>query len=421
LNSQVFQSDVCIIGAGPAGAAASITLSKAGIFHFLVDSATFPRHKPCGDILTSGVLRAMNDLDPSILQELIDKKQVNPISNTHTFPPNGKPIRIDYLPLDGKENTPGCYSVSRFDYDILFLDRIAKFGFATIKQDCRISQIKEQADGIQLLTEKGETILAKLIIVATGSNNNILKQLGLSQAKSESAIGIRAHFEGVDCKINDSELYLDSSIMPGGLYITPLPAGKFNVNLVVSMDKVAAENLNLKEKFESVIQSNPVLKTKFARAKRIGNFEGSMLFLGLKQKVISGNRLMIAGDSGGLIDFFTGNGIPQAMVSGKMAAQRAIESIAAQDFSKEFLLGFENALYKKLNKNYTAEKLIFPLLHKRTFSRFVLKFLNYLSNRPHTNEMLRDLLYQKDPGKIVRNPKFLYNLLIKRVKVSPSN
>ena len=412
--SETQYTDVCIIGAGPAGAAASITLSKSGIPHFLVDSATFPRHKPCGDILTSGALRAMNDLDASILQELIENKLVSPINNTHTFPPNGKPIRIDYLPLDGKANSPGCYSVSRYDYDIIFINRIEKLGLATIKQNCRITQIEEKTDGIQLLTESGETILAKLIIVATGSNNNILKQIGLSHPKGGSAIGIRAHYENVDCKINDSELYLSPGIMPGGLYITPLPTGRFNVNLVVSMDKVAAENLNLKEKFESFIQSNPVLQSKFVNAKRIGNFEGSMLFLGLKQKVITGNRFMVVGDSGGLIDFFTGNGIPQALLSGKMAAQRAKEAIESEDFSKEFLFGFENTLYKKLNKNYTAEKFIYPLLHKKTFSKFLLKFLNYLSGRPHTNAMLRDLLYQKDPGKMVRNPNFFYKLLIKR-------
>ena len=412
LNSKTQYTDVCIIGAGPAGAAASITLSKAGIEHFLVDAAIFPRHKSCGDIFTSGALRAMNDLDPSILQELIENDQVNKIDNTHTFPPNGKPIRIDYLPLDGKANSPGCYSVSRFDYDILFLKRIENLGFATIQQDCRVIKIEEQSDGIQLLTETGETILAKLVIVATGSNNNILKQLGLSHPKGGSAIGIRAHFEGVDCKKHDSELYLDPTIMPGGLYITPLPEGKFNVNLVVSMDKVAAEKLNLKEKFESFIQNNLILRSKFSKATRLGNFEGSMLFLGLNQKKITGNRFMVVGDSGGLIDFFTGNGIPQALLSGKMAALKAIQAIENQDFSKEFLLGFEVDLYKKLNKNYTAEKYIFPLLHKKMFSGYVLKFLNYLSRRPQTNNMLRDLLYQKDPGKMVRNPKFLYKLLI---------
>jgi flavin-dependent dehydrogenase len=406
------ETDVCIVGAGPAGAAASLTLSKAGVPHILVDSASFPRHKPCGDILTSGVLRVMNELDPTILEELISRKQVSPIHNTHTYPPNGKPVKIDYLPLDRNENTPGCYSVSRYDFDILFLQRIEEQGMARIFQQCRITDFIQKENGIELKTEKGFSIRANSVILATGSNNNILKQIGISHPKKESAIGIRAHYKGIDCKRNDSELYLDSSIMPGGLYITPLPNGDYNVNLVISMDKVSMDQINLREKFESVLKNHPVLQKKFANAERIGNFEGSMLFLGMEQKVIVGNRFMVVGDSGGLIDFFSGNGIPQAMISGKMAAQRAVEAIQANDFSETFLKEFETRLYKKLNKNYTAERVIYPMLHKNWFSKRVLSFLNYLSARPHTNNMLRDLLYEKDPGKIIRNPGFLYRLLL---------
>lgn len=46
---QVF--DVAVIGGGPSGAAAAITLAKFGYGVLLVDRAVFPRDKLCGDFI----------------------------------------------------------------------------------------------------------------------------------------------------------------------------------------------------------------------------------------------------------------------------------------------------------------------------------------------------------------------------------
>ncbi len=408
------QTDVCIIGAGPAGAAASLTLSQSRISHILVDSAVFPRHKPCGDIITSGVLRAMDLLDPEILRVLKSRDLVNPVWTTHVYPPNGNPITIDFLEFDRKEGEPSCYSLSRFDMDQVILEQVQKSEYVTVYQGCRITDIDHQPDAVILTSDQGFQIMARLVIVATGSNNNILKQIGLSVPRKDSAIGIRAHFENIDFEKSETSLFLDSGIMPGGLYITPLPGNSFNVNLVVSLDKVSVENLNLREEFDKVIESNPILKQRFQNGRRIGNFEGSMLFLGVRKRVIAGNRFLVIGDSAGLIEFFSGNGIPQALLSGRMAAQKAIQAIQNSDFSKEFLSRFEDELYHKIKQNYAMGRVVYPLLHRRFFSRFVLKFLNYLSGRRQTNVLVRDLLYQKDPSKLALSPRFLYQLLIQR-------
>ena len=60
-------ADVAVVGGGPAGAAAAITLARAGRRVVLVDKATFPRDKCCGDGLTAGALRLLEDLglDPA--------------------------------------------------------------------------------------------------------------------------------------------------------------------------------------------------------------------------------------------------------------------------------------------------------------------------------------------------------------------
>src|SRR5438477_2463405 len=54
---------VLIVGAGPAGSVAATVLARAGARVRLLDRATFPRNKLCGDTLNPGALAALRRLD----------------------------------------------------------------------------------------------------------------------------------------------------------------------------------------------------------------------------------------------------------------------------------------------------------------------------------------------------------------------
>src|SRR5437763_6474094 len=58
----VLAADVCVVGGGPAGAAAAITLARVGRDVVVIDRARFPRDKCCGDGLTTGALRELEAL-----------------------------------------------------------------------------------------------------------------------------------------------------------------------------------------------------------------------------------------------------------------------------------------------------------------------------------------------------------------------
>jgi flavin-dependent dehydrogenase len=63
------ECDVIVVGAGPAGAIAGLVLARAGARVRIVDRATFPRDKLCGDTVNPGTLAVLRRLG---LSKLID-------------------------------------------------------------------------------------------------------------------------------------------------------------------------------------------------------------------------------------------------------------------------------------------------------------------------------------------------------------
>ena len=60
--SKVISTKVCIVGGGPAGAVASLFLSKYGVAHVLVDRQVFPRDKVCGESFSGMVFHVLREL-----------------------------------------------------------------------------------------------------------------------------------------------------------------------------------------------------------------------------------------------------------------------------------------------------------------------------------------------------------------------
>ena len=60
---------VVVIGAGPAGCAAAIAAREAGAEVLVLDRATFPRPKTCGDALSNEAVRLLRELMPA---EVVD-------------------------------------------------------------------------------------------------------------------------------------------------------------------------------------------------------------------------------------------------------------------------------------------------------------------------------------------------------------
>jgi flavin-dependent dehydrogenase len=410
-ENRSIETKIAIVGSGPAGLMASLWLIKNKTPHLLIDSNSFPRHKACGDIVTSKAIRSLNEIDEEIIPDMINKGLLAPIWGNKMYVSNPEYIEFKYRGLDGNSDVPSCYSGKRAEFDDYLLNRVKKSEWVKILPECYIKSIKSISDEFYLFTATEKIIKTKIIIGAWGSNSNLSKQLGaLFINDRHFAIGIQAYFKGLKCKADVPELILDKSVFPGGFYITPLTDTVCNVNLVVRKDILAKRKIDLKKHFDYLCKHNQIIIEKFKDAHQISEFKGSVLSLGTKKRKITGKGYMLAGDAAGLIDLITGNGIPQAMISGKFAAQKAIECLEKNDFSAAFMNSYEKKLYYKIRNDVSVGKLINPIFSNQVFKSLLFASLKFLSSKNSTNSALVNLLYNRNPVYTLFNPVFYYKL-----------
>jgi flavin-dependent dehydrogenase len=403
-------SEVVVIGAGPAGLVSCFWLQKFGIPHILMDKDVFPREKACADNLTSNAIRMINEINDQYIPDMLSRKLLNPIYGIDLSVKSKNALRLNFKWLDDQRK-PSCYAIKRSHLDKYLMDEVAKNPLTTVIQDCFVTSIDRTTELCSIKTKDGRIFHTKLAIVTTGSNfNPIEKQKELKKEYIHYAVGISTYFKGIKHESNYCSWFLKKTLVPGGLYISPLPDGYYNVNVVVRSDLIKKSDLNLRKEFIRLIENDPILKEKFKDATRVDDFYGSKLTLGTKKRSICGDRYMLAGDSAGLIDLITANGIPQAMLSGKLAAEQAKKCLEKNDFSKEFIKNYEDTLFNSIAKTLKLGRMVNPLLSYSLINKLAIAWLGILTKNGSQNSSLAKLSYHKRPTLLLINPLFYFKL-----------
>lgn len=406
--------DICILGAGPGGATAALHLAKVGQKVLLVDKATFPRDKICGDALSGKVLSELRRLGDELPARLTASARQVPSWGIDFFAPNGRRLAVPFKPrYDTTVDAAAGHVMKRVDFDNFLVEEVRQRSEIELLEGLDVAPPERTTDGRWLLrtTDGRDVASARLLLVANGAQSAFARQIaGHALEPAHHCAGVRAYYEGVTGLSPDNfiELHFIQDFLPGYLWVFPLPNGQANVGAGMLTKAVSAKKVNLRERMTEMLATHPALKDRFGEAKRLGPIKGFGLPLGSKRRVISGDGYLLLGDAASLIDPFSGEGISHAMVSGRHAADWATRALAAHDTSASFLKQYDAAVYRRLGQelrlSYWLQRLLqFPAL------------FNFVANRAANNttlaETISSMFLDLNLRERLRQPSFYVKLL----------
>lgn len=405
-------TDVAIIGGGPGGVATALTLAKAGIASTLLEKAAFPRDKICGDAISGKVVATLNRIDPNLVPQLKAMPAQVGSWGVSFIAPNRKVLRIPFKrDYDTATDMPPGFISKRWDFDHFLWQAAAGHSSITTKENWSVNDLSRTADGWLVQNKQGDTIAAKLVVIANGAQSSFSRSIGGIQKNNRHyCAGIRTYWTGVTGLENDNfiELHFVKDFLPGYLWIFPLPNGQANVGVGMRSDYISKRKVNLKEGLLHLLQKDPIFAPRFANAEMVDTPKGFGLPLGGVKRPISGTGYLMVGDAASLIDPFTGEGIGNAIISGQVAGETAANALLSGDTSSAALAAYDNEVYRKLGRelqlSYRMQQLVnYPWL----FNLVVNKASNNATLRETISCMFEDL----DMRQRLKQPGFYWRLL----------
>jgi flavin-dependent dehydrogenase len=295
--------DVIVVGAGPAGSACAITAVRSGARVLLLDKASFPRHKVCGEFVSSESLHIVGSLLRN--NEFVERPKIN---SSRIFLDS----RQITIPVD-----PPASSIPRYDLDAALLVA-AKAAGVNVCEEVLVRDVhnsnRQNLQDTHLsaftVSSSAGTFTARAVVNASGRWSELTQRDALNKRSPEKTkwIGLKAHFRDESAP-NSVDLYF---FRGGYCGVQPINGSTVNAcamvqaNVARSLDEVFVLNPELQRRSRNWQQQFPTVTTSGLRFREPRTDDGGML---------------LAGDAAAFIDPFAGDGISLALHGGVMAAQ----------------------------------------------------------------------------------------------------
>jgi len=338
--------DIAIVGAGPAGSTTAIGLSDTSLRIALIDKEAFPRDKICGDALSPDVVKQLHML-PLETGALFDEMKEKLWCRAVRFVSPS----FGYADLELPEKHGPGYISQRVHFDHFMYNQAIKNTNVQAIHGHKVTGLETNEDGAQVTLSDGTVIRAQVVLGADGAQS-IVKRTLVSEAidRKHHAAALRVYYENVTGFSEDNavELHFYSDILPGYFWVFPLPDNKANVGIGMSSEHVAKHKVNLRELMDNIIANHPNVAPRFANAKPLETPKGFSLPLGSRKRQLSGNRFLLLGDAASLINPLTGEGIANAIRSGRVASDVLRQSFDKKQFNANYLKAYDKEIYRRM-------------------------------------------------------------------------
>ena len=302
-----------VVGAGPAGTAAGITLARAGIDAVVVDKATFPRDKICGDGLTTGALRLLDGLG----LDLAGMGSWCDVDDCWVRSPSGVSRRFPMPHGQGRFASV----VTRMELDGALVDLARRSGVEVLDGHA-VTGASETPTHVDVEVGELGTIRARYVIAADGMWSPVRKFLGLA---TEGYRGEWHAFRQYASNVSPEaarELFVlfEGDLLPGYFWSFPLAGGRANIGFGIQRG-AKIEVGDMKAVWLDLLQRPHIRSLLGPDAELEGSARAWPIPARIDRITTSSDRTMFVGDAVAACDPLTGEGIAQALLTGIRAAE----------------------------------------------------------------------------------------------------
>ncbi len=405
--------DVIVVGGGPGGSSTSMFLAKKGYKVLLLDKAKYPRDKICGD--------AISGKSVGMLKELGIEHEMEKIDNAKVFglvfsSPEGKMLEIPFPVKDGEGHTKARgYVCRRIVFDNFLFSHARKH--VDVKEEFAVTDLLWDENqtvigvkGMDLTTKQTMEFHAKFVVGADGATSVVANKVNAEKIPDDHlCMATRVYYQGITGMSPNIEIHFIDSVMPGYFWIFPLEDGKANVGLgMVSTDR-QKKGVNLVAETERVIREHPLFKERFKDATKLTDVKGWTLPFGSFKRTLHGKGWMLVGDAASLIDPFSGEGVGNAMTSGKYAAEAMDRAFKAKDFSPEFMKWYDENLWKEIEPELKTSYMLQKMGRHKWLLNLV---IGKASRSKEVRDTISGMLVNEEARKSFISPMFYLKVLL---------
>ena len=339
--------DVIVVGAGPAGNNAALSLASQGYGVTVIDSRENIGDKLCTGLIGEECFRRY-PIDPALVYR--------DINSARLVAPSSEVVRFE-------TPDPVARVVNRVAYVSSFADKAREAG-AEYLLGRRVVRVEQQEGRVAVVTDDGASgqnrMEARALVLAAGFGSQLSAQLGLGKP-SDFVVGIQAEVEtdGVD----EVEVYLGRNVAPGFFaWLVPTRPGYALAGLLVRQ--------NATERFARFISARVAEGKIKEPAAKPASWGIPLRPLG---KTFT-DRVLVVGDAAGQVKPTTGGGIFYSLIASEIAAGALDQALRENNLSANRLGTYQKEwktlLSKELEVGYSARRM-FEFLGDRQISSLI--------------------------------------------------
>lgn len=307
--------ETLVVGAGPSGAAAATVLAGVGRDVLVVDKASFPRDKCCGDGLTTLALRELDQLgfDPRSVATWQE------VDSAWLRSPAGRFVEV---PLPGT----GLFAAvaPRIDLDAALVD-MARAAGAEVSEGHAVTGVVRGAEHVDVDVEGLGRVRARTVIAADGMWSVVRKATGLGiDGYRGEWHAFRQYFSGVTgIAAEQLIVWFEEDLLPGYAWSFPLPGGRANVGFGVLRSE-GRRTRDMAAMWRDLLSRSHVVDALGQTAVAEDRHTAWPIPARVDEIVLSSPGVLFVGDAAAATDVLTGEGIGQALLTGRLAAEAII-------------------------------------------------------------------------------------------------